>query len=138
SHSMGTIKSFCNKAILIDKGQVLAVGEVKEIAERYENMVNQEVADMKLVESLDRIVVDDKRRIDSIVEVAEDMEFQKRASQFRSGTGEAKFLRADLMVDGKVTDNVPFGALVTIRLVAQYYIDVDTEGTIGYMVRNHN
>lgn len=138
SHSMGTIKSFCNKAILIDQGTLVEAGDVKRVAEIYENMVNQEIADMKQVESLDRLLLEENKTHNSFKRIEEDPFFVKMANEFRSGTGEAKFIRADLLIDGKETTVVPFGAMVTLRLIAQYHIDVDTEGTVGYMVRNHN
>ncbi|WP_217560474.1 ABC transporter ATP-binding protein [Paenibacillus sp. GbtcB18] len=138
SHSMDTIKSFCNKAILIDKGQLLEIGDVKKVAQRYENMVNQEIADMKKVMSLESMLQSGESSVLNQVSIEEDPNFLKLAEQFRSGTGEAKFIRADLLVNGKETTTIPFGATVTLRLLAKYAVDVETEGTVGYMVRNHN
>ncbi|GIO92514.1 ABC transporter ATP-binding protein [Paenibacillus lactis] len=139
SHSLDVIKSFCDSAILMDKGKLLEIGPVKRIAQIYENMVNQEVADMKRVQSLESLVISSGQRSQDIeFLVEEDSEFSKRANEFRSGTGEARFIRADLLVNGKVVNKIPFGEMVTLRLLMQYYKDVDTEGTVGYMVRNNN
>ncbi|MED4599476.1 ABC transporter ATP-binding protein [Paenibacillus validus] len=137
SHSMDSIKSFCNKGILLSKGEIVKIGEVKEVAQTYENMINQEVADMNKVKSLESFMSGESD-VEKELAIENDLEFEARANQFRSGTGEAKFIRADLLVDGKISNIIPFGSTVTLRLIAKYYVDVDTEGTIGYMVRNHN
>lgn len=39
SHSLDQIKKLCNKAIILQKGQVVASGDVKEIAEVYQEMI---------------------------------------------------------------------------------------------------
>ncbi len=39
SHSTKTVEQFCNKAILLDKGRLLAKGETGEVAERYQELV---------------------------------------------------------------------------------------------------
>jgi ABC-type polysaccharide/polyol phosphate transport system ATPase subunit len=39
SHSTRTVEQFCNKAILLDKGRLLATGETGEVAERYQELV---------------------------------------------------------------------------------------------------
>lgn len=138
SHSMDVIKSFCNTAVLLNKGELIEYGPVKDIAQKYENMVNQEIADLNKVKSLDVMLSSDKGFKKGSLTSEVDEKFQKLANQFRSGTGEAKFIRADLLVNGKEASVIPFGAFVTLRLLVKYDIDVDTEGTIGYMVRNHN
>lgn len=138
SHSMDMVKSFCQKAILLNEGRVLQQGLVKDVAQTYENMINQEAANARKTVSLENYVNDQKLQTSQNSIVEEDVEFKKTADQFRSGTGGAKFLRAELLINGEAVTNVPFGSMVTLRLLAQYYENVETEGTIGYMVRNHN
>ncbi len=41
SHSLEQVKRLCNKAILLDKGKMLAYGDVEEIAAIYENEINK-------------------------------------------------------------------------------------------------
>ena len=41
SHSTRTVEQFCNKAILLDKGRLLATGETAEVAERYQELVQE-------------------------------------------------------------------------------------------------
>ena len=36
SHSIDQVKRICNKAILLEKGKIIAQGEIDEVAEVYE------------------------------------------------------------------------------------------------------
>jgi teichoic acid transport system ATP-binding protein len=137
SHSMDVIKSFCDTAVLIDKGEMIEIGPVKRVAQIYENLVNQEIADMKRVQALDTYVNSEVKSPDSLLVVEEDPIFAKRANEFRSGTGDARFIRADLLVNGQSVNIIPFGEMITLRLLIEYNNDIETEGTVGYMVRNH-
>ena len=40
SHSLEQVKRICNKAIILEKGQVVAFGEIDEVAEMYSEMIN--------------------------------------------------------------------------------------------------
>jgi len=138
SHSLEAIRSICKKAILMDKGKIYAMGDVKSVTEIYEKLVNQMIADNKKFKSLNELAKKNFNQItyNNLKENCEDPEFEKKVKLFRSGTGEAKFIRAELLVDGKSVLIVPFGAKVILRLLAKYYFDINTEGTIGYMIRN--
>ena len=39
SHSLAQVKRLCNKAMILDKGKLVAYGDIDEIAERYEKMI---------------------------------------------------------------------------------------------------
>lgn len=41
SHSLGQIRSMCNKVLWLDKGKQIAFGETKEICDRYEEFINK-------------------------------------------------------------------------------------------------
>ena len=43
SHSMDTIKKFCNKAVWIDSGKMMMMGDAVPVIEAYENSVNSKV-----------------------------------------------------------------------------------------------
>ena len=40
SHSMDTIKRFCNKAIWIESGKMMMMGDANPVIEAYENSTN--------------------------------------------------------------------------------------------------
>ncbi|BFT75374.1 ABC transporter ATP-binding protein [Paenibacillus sp. P36] len=138
SHSMDMIKSFCSSAILINKGNLVIKGDVKTVTQTYEKMINQDFVGVKKMKSLEANLSEQKGNNIISKDYEEDIGFVKLANQFRSGSGGAKFIRAELFVDGKKSNVVPFGAVATLRLLIKYFEDVNTEGTVGYMVRNHN
>lgn len=39
SHSLAQVKRLCNKAMILDKGQLIAYGAIDEIAEQYRKMI---------------------------------------------------------------------------------------------------
>ncbi|WP_282201363.1 ABC transporter ATP-binding protein [Collibacillus ludicampi] len=143
SHSLEVVRSFCNKGILLDQGRIHTAGDIQMVTETYERLINQQIVTSKLksiaeLAAKPKLEKKDMRHNQISKELSEDPEFTRRVSQFRSGTGHARFIRAEALVDSKPTHIIPFGEEVVFRLVAEYYSDIDTEGTVGYMVRNRN
>lgn len=79
---MDTIKSFCDTALLIDKGHMVEIGPVKRVAQIYENIVNQEIADMKRVQSLDVFVNSETDKKSSLLLLEEDPALQNVLMSF--------------------------------------------------------
>lgn len=40
SHSLEQVKRLCNKAMILEKGQLIAYGDIKKVAAKYEKMIN--------------------------------------------------------------------------------------------------
>ena len=40
SHSLAQVKRLCNKAMILDKGRLIAYGDIEEISEQYQNMID--------------------------------------------------------------------------------------------------
>ena len=40
SHSLEQVKRLCNKAILLEHGELIAQGDINEVAEIYDSMLN--------------------------------------------------------------------------------------------------
>ena len=40
SHSLDQVKRLCNKAILLEHGRLIAQGDINDVAEIYESMLN--------------------------------------------------------------------------------------------------
>ena len=40
SHSLAQVKRICNKAMILEKGQLIAYGDIDTISEQYEKMTN--------------------------------------------------------------------------------------------------
>lgn len=41
SHSIEQVKRMCNKAIILEKGRLIAKGDIKEVSEKYEKILNE-------------------------------------------------------------------------------------------------
>ena len=41
SHSLDQVKRLCNKAMILDHGQLKAIGDINEIAEMYKKMLEE-------------------------------------------------------------------------------------------------
>ena len=41
SHSTDQVRRLCNKAIILDHGQIIAQGEVNEVCDKYDELVNK-------------------------------------------------------------------------------------------------
>ena len=40
SHSLAQVKRICNKAMILEKGKLIAYGDIDTISEQYEKMTN--------------------------------------------------------------------------------------------------
>lgn len=41
SHNMAAVKALCNKGVLLKQGEIVATGEINEITEKYETLINE-------------------------------------------------------------------------------------------------
>lgn len=138
SHSLATIKSFCNRAIYIDKGMIARDGTPSDVCDHYE-MVMQErlLARERLTEKAqvslhtNNVDMNDKELIYS-----PDPSFPESGDEFRSGNGAMKVLRADLFVDGRRSKVAEFGSIMTLRLLIIAEQEIKPGAIVGYMVRN--
>jgi teichoic acid transport system ATP-binding protein len=143
SHTMDVIRSFCQRVIYIKDGSVYMDGDVRSVTQQYEADNNQRLAVLNKSMSLDLLV--DKQRRENITKEnlklnAElfDRDFEMRVKELRAGTGETRFIRADLYVNGELSNTAPFGAMITLKLYFQCIEDIVEGGTIGYTIRNRN
>ncbi|CAM4481265.1 ABC transporter ATP-binding protein [Paenibacillus phoenicis] len=143
SHTMDVIRSFCKRAIYIKDGSVYMDGDVRTVTQQYETDNNKRLAVLNKSMSLDSLV-NKKADIDATSQVTDnhlelfDREFDQRVKDFRAGTGEVRFIRADLYVDGKLSNTVPFGSVVSLKIYFQCIEDINEGGTVGYTIRNRN
>jgi len=143
SHSLEIIRSFCNRCILLDRASIHIEGDVKTVTETYERLINKSMIISSREKSILELVVNEKLPSNNLVieknsACSEDVEFIKRVSNFRVGSGEARFIRAEILVDGEVSNIIKFGETAVFRILIEYYSDVNTQGTVGYMIRNQN
>jgi lipopolysaccharide transport system ATP-binding protein len=113
SHDKGAILALCDRAILIEKGQVLKDGEPEAVMDFYNALIadkeNNKVEQIKL----------DNGKVQTI-----------------SGTGEAKVEEIGLYNDkGEKVEFVGVGDLVELRVRVKVYKDIP-ELVLGYMIRD--
>lgn len=133
SHSTRTVEQFCNKAILLDKGRLLATGETGEVAERYQELVQD--AQKKGSKRLGRGLA-------QAGSLAQDGEAQALEKISRSGgqmappredrTGEAKIRGVEVLDERLVpVKKVAADSTVTVRVHLEYLEAVkDSEAVV--------
>jgi lipopolysaccharide transport system ATP-binding protein len=115
THSMGDVRSLCDRVILLDKGRLLKDGAPDEIVDFYNAMIAEKENSQLSIE-------------------------QKREKNgwllTRSGTGEARVTSLQLLDrDGNELNVAQVGQAVELRLVARVYADVPRL-VLGYMIRD--
>lgn len=143
SHTMDVIRSFCQRVIYIKDGNVFMDGDVRSVTQQYERDNNQRLAALNKSMSLDLLVNNQsvKSITNEIVNSSSelfDIDFERRVKELRAGTGEVQFIRADLYVNGELSNTASFGATMTIKLYFHCNEDIAEGGTVGYTIRNRN
>lgn len=136
SHSLATVKSLCNKALYINKGEMVSYGDVKEICQLYEKDINQSFTGIKeIIHDIDSNE-DERLKIDSVNISDINPFFQKNCNVYRAGDNGAEITNVQFIVNGVITNQVELGDKITLRVSVKYNRDILTEGTIGYMIQN--
>lgn len=142
SHSLGMVKSFCDKAILIHKGKLIASGETSETLDRYQALLSSIKAEKNIQSS------DEDQQTEYMIEHEEEEDVQGTPGfsenpdlarrRFRHGTGEARIQNVEILDEQhlpvEVTD---VNSRVIVRVHAQYMKDVDNS-SLSIILRNKN
>lgn len=123
SHAMTDIEQFCDKAILLDKGQVNFIGEATEAAKRYYQL-HQTVqsAPVTLPETSDRPTVVDTHTGTSLTFWPADNAFVDATNLTQISNGWAKCLRYALC-DSQGRRNASFAQGETAVLYSEFLVD---------------
>jgi lipopolysaccharide transport system ATP-binding protein len=116
THSMGDIRSLCDRAILLDKGRVLKDGQPDEVVDYYNALIaEKENANLN---------VEQRREKNGWLLT-------------RSGTGEARVKKLQLLdaVSGDELAVAQVGQAVELRLEVSIYADIPSL-VLGYMIRD--
>lgn len=132
SHDSTSVKSICQKCILLNEGELIDYDKSDKVLEEYFDMKvrsEQEVINKKI----DKSILNNELAIN-----VDNEEFKKRASFKRISNGKASFLNVELLDNSKnKIDNVQYEQYVILRLTIQAHEDIDTL-CYGYHIRNHN
>lgn len=140
SHDMNAVKSFCNKVIYLENGQISMIGAASEVCDHYiKDMQNLVTAsnrlDAYLVNGSDATEL--PQQTFSVEELV-DPNFPESGMEFRSGSRLGEFIRADLLVDGEARKDLNFGENISLRLMVRANIDLPQGALVGYVVRDSN
>jgi len=114
SHGPDAIKSLCDRAILLDAGQILLDGEPDAVLDFY----NAKLAENGNNRPIEQIVTTDGRQ------------------QTRSGSKSAEIMSVELMsIDGGVVEVARSGQPLAVRVAGQCNEDLD-EMTVGILIRD--
>jgi lipopolysaccharide transport system ATP-binding protein len=116
THSMGDIRSLCDRAILLDKGRVLKDGQPDEVVDYYNALIaEKESANLN---------VEQRREKNGWLLT-------------KSGTGEARVKKLQLLdaVSGDELAAAQVGQAVELRLEASIRMDIPNL-VLGYMIRD--
>lgn len=139
SHDINAIKSFCNKVIYLENGQISMVGSASEVCDHYiKDMQNLVTASNRL----DAYIVNEPGAMEVQqtfpVEELIDPSFPESGMEFRSGSRLGEFIRADLLVNGEPRKELNFGENISLRLMVRANIDLLPGALVGYVVRDGN
>lgn len=147
SHDVGAVKALCERAVLLDKGKISAIGDTNSVVEKYyENKVNDEQSsksvneDNQTVQKNIKILKNDSvinKKVSGLSAGNVD-EFNNLASFQRIQKGKAEFLNVMLVDDvGDVVNMCEFGEKVTLRMFIRILEDLPRIG-LAYHIRDKN
>lgn len=139
SHSTNMVKNFCNKAVLLHKGNMVAHGETGEITDRYDALIStiesqRGVAGAEKGQAANYEVEDFDEA--SSPTFKEDPDLKRRTARFRHGTGEARITKVEILDDsGLPTGKVFLESAATVRVYVEFLEKV--KGTsVNIVLRN--
>lgn len=128
SHSTRMVKDFCTEAALLQKGSLVAYGDVTETADYYEAMISNATAQREEHASKRSQRPKPEVNEDDGVETPvfkEDPKIKDRGSHLRYGTGEAKIQSVEILNGcGQPTELVAPDSTMTARVHVEYVEDV--------------
>jgi lipopolysaccharide transport system ATP-binding protein len=113
SHSLGAVKTLCNRAILLDQGLLIRDGSPDEVLDYYNAIIARQEADQHI------------RQVES----------ETRRSVVRSGNQAAVIEAVDLVLGGQSARAVQVGDAVRFRVDCVVQQDLD-ELTVGFLIRD--
>lgn len=146
SHSTGMVKNFCNEAVLLHHGNVVARGDTAEVADRYQALLSsteaQRSGSIIGSEQSSNYDIGDLDETDEYEDEAgtpsfkSDPELERRSSNFRHGTGEARISKVELLDEtGASTEEIVQNATLTVRTHVDYRDSLD-DSVVSITTRN--
>jgi lipopolysaccharide transport system ATP-binding protein len=134
SHDVGSVKSLCTRGVYLEQGQVKMLGSAAEVAEQYVRAMREEMSAEQNSLSFTTPASSEKVESRDVTEesiqgfsLKRSEEFNRRVSQFRYGTGEARITYVELLnMDDEPINLVEFNQSLKIRI----YFETHKEKTL--------
>lgn len=142
SHSTSMIKSFCDQAALLHKGDLIAHGDAAGTIDLYQALLSSVASGGDGLDILGtrptapELGEEEAAGEPGTPDFEEDVALQRRPSGVRHGTGEAKIRNVELLgVRGERTEFVSPESPFTVRVHVEYEEDVENS-VVGIILRN--
>jgi len=111
SHDISTVRSLCSRGIYLEHGEVKAFGKAADVTERYLRVMREEMNAEQKGDAVADKVVEAEPKLPSAAAASTGVsktpqaspqrikEFERRAAQFRYGSGEARITYVELLDD---------------------------------------
>jgi hypothetical protein len=134
SHSLQTVKSLCDHALFLNKGQPVAYGPVEPVADMYSALaLYQQTGNTPAVAQV--LAYDAANTAATIARSQVQPPFEQRITE-RTGKGDARFYECCVFQHGQEVDTVIHGEMCQIVAWLEHRTDLDTNGEVGILVRN--
>lgn len=135
SHSQATIKALCQKAILFEKGNLIAEGSCDEVMDKYMSIsLSLELNNIKQYAEKNSTVNASRDSGSLLYTSPIQPPFHKRITE-RFGNFTAQFMEAALFQSGLETTVAESGKQCTVSVWLQAYEDFTSESEIGIIIR---
>jgi len=127
SHDTAAVRALCNRAILLNAGQMIADGTPTDVLNDYQRIV------MEREEAYDAAATEA-----SVESKDEDESFVPVHYTYRHGDGSAGIIKTELTdVSGRRTEIVESGAALMAQVTVRFNRDVE-DPVIGFLIRNRH
>lgn len=138
SHDMGSIKSLCQKSILLNDGQILAYDTSDKVVEKYFSFKVESQQNVKKCIPGIKEQLPEKKEIEKHLAFVPNEAFQKRASYQRIQNGKARFINVQLLnEDEKEIEIVEYEQNVILRMAMEIHEDIKALG-VAYHIKDKN
>ena len=139
SHAATTVTSLCSRALLLDKGRTLMVGEAEEVVNHYNQLIRErqsaDVQRQSAPPAAEKSAAPGPAVAAAKIEFSADPEMEKRCKASRFGNGAARIVRVRLEdTAGHERSEFTHGQNVVVKFYCEFHEQVD-EAVIGYFCR---
>jgi lipopolysaccharide transport system ATP-binding protein len=135
THSADSVRSLCNRCLLMDKGSLMLDGNAEHVSNEYFKKI---IAKQNKSKWYDDVAQHTEQKLTQKTEAEVNVEgfqsdvFEKQVSPLRTGTGEARILNA-ILFDHTMTPahRISFGKTATIRVLIQIFENLSEKFSIG-------